>query len=44
VLLITSGIVFPSTQLVPDAITNNGISVLPFYAGNSGGLAVAGRF
>lgn len=44
VLLITSGIVFPSTQLVPDAITNNGISVLPFYAGNSGGLAVVGRF
>ena len=44
-LLLASGIVFQSTQLVPDAMASNGISVVPLYAGNtSAGLAVAGRF
>ena len=44
-LLLTSGILFQSTQLVPDSMARNGITVVPLYAGNTpAGLAVAGRF
>ena len=44
-ILATVGIAFPYTQFAPDAVANNGITVVPLYAGGvPSGFAVAGRF